>query len=59
VNDGLINTRDWYKASFEALQNSGYTSFNASLDTGNLANALKNLEEWQKRIKENPVRLIL
>ncbi|MBN3519238.1 membrane dipeptidase [Algoriphagus lutimaris] len=59
VYDGLVIARNWNEASFEALQKSGYTGFNASLDTGNLANALKNLEEWQHRIKENPDRLML
>lgn len=59
VHDGLIIARNWNEASFQALQKSGYTGFNASLDSGNLANALKNLEDWQKRIKENPNRLIL
>ncbi|MFT6827920.1 MAG: membrane dipeptidase [Roseivirga sp.] len=59
VHDGLIIARNWNKASFEALKKSGYTGFNASLDSGSLANALKNLEEWQNRIKENSNRLIL
>ncbi|WP_296702897.1 membrane dipeptidase [Algoriphagus sp.] len=59
VHDGLVIARNWNEDSFEALKNSGYTGFNASIDTGNLANALKNLEEWQNRIKENPNRLVL
>ncbi|SIN74413.1 dipeptidase [Algoriphagus halophilus] len=59
VYDGLVIARNWNEASFEALQKSGYTGFNASLDTGNLANALKNLEDWQRRVKENPDRLML
>jgi membrane dipeptidase len=59
VHDGLIIARNWNEASFEALKKSGYTGFNASLDSGSLANALKNLEEWQNRIKENSNRLIL
>lgn len=59
VHDGLIIARNWNEDSFEALLKSGYTGFNASLDTGNLANALKNLNEWQNRIKDNPNRLVL
>lgn len=59
VYDGLVIARNWNEVSFEALQKSGYTGFNASLDTGNLANALKNLEDWQRRVKENPDRLML
>lgn len=58
VMDGLIITRGWDKDSFQALEQSGYTGFNASLDSGRLANALKNLAEWQQRIKENPDRFI-
>mgnify|MGYP002379150383 FL=1 len=43
----------------KALDESGYTGFNASVDSGNLAKGLKNLEEWQKRIQENANRLLL
>jgi membrane dipeptidase len=59
VIDGLIIARGWNQASFEALDKSGYSGFNASLDSGSLTKAIKNLEEWQTRIKENPDRLIL
>lgn len=59
VIDGLIIARGWNEDSFKALANSGYTGFNASVDSGNLARGLKHLEEWQQRIKENPDRLIL
>ena len=59
VIDGLIIARGWNEDSFKALADSGYTGFNASVDSGNLAKGLKNLEEWQNRIKENPDRLIL
>jgi len=59
VVDGLIIARGWDQDSFKALKNSGYTGFNASVDSGNLAKGLKNLEEWQQRIKENADRLIL
>jgi membrane dipeptidase len=58
VIDGLIISRDWNQDSFEALNKSGYTGFNASLDSGSLKSALKSLEEWQKLIKENPDRLM-
>ena len=58
VIDGLIISRDWNQDSFEALNKSGYTGFNASLDSGSLQSALKSLEEWQKLIKENPDRLM-
>lgn len=59
VIDGLIIARGWNQDSFNALDKSGYTGFNASVDSGSLTKGLKNLEDWQKRIKENPNRLIL
>lgn len=59
VIDGLIIARGWNEDSFKALDRSGYTGFNASVDSGNLAKGLKNLEEWQQRIKENSNRLLL
>lgn len=59
VFDGLIIVRGWNQDSFKALNKSGYTGFNASLDSGNLAKGLKNLEGWQQIIKENSNRLIL
>ncbi len=58
VFDGLIIARGWNQDSFRALDMSGYTGFNASVDSGSLARGLKNLEEWQKIIAENPNRLI-
>ena len=58
VIDGLIITRNWGQKSFEALKKSGYTGFHASLDSGDLKSALKGLEEWQNRIKENPDKFI-
>lgn len=59
VNDGLIISRNWNEDSFKALAQSGYTGFNASVDSGNLEKGLRNLDNWQTIIKENPDRLIL
>nr|WP_292960087.1 MULTISPECIES: membrane dipeptidase [unclassified Allomuricauda] len=59
VVDGLIISRNWNEDSFKALAESGYTGFNASVDSGNLEKGLRNLNEWQTIIKENPDRLIL
>ncbi|WP_084696423.1 dipeptidase [Maribacter thermophilus] len=59
VNDGLIISRNWNEDSFKALAESGYTGFNASVDSGNLEKGLRNLNNWQTIIKENPDRLIL
>ncbi|HDZ04296.1 hypothetical protein LCGC14_0239520 [marine sediment metagenome] len=59
VYDGLIISRNWDENSFQALAKSGYTGFNASVDSGNLKKALKNLNHWQQIIKDNPDRLLL
>ncbi|MEP2240191.1 MAG: membrane dipeptidase [Maribacter sp.] len=59
INDGLIISRNWNEDSFKALAESGYTGFNASVDSGNLEQGLKNLDGWQTIIKENSDRLIL
>ena len=58
VIDGIVITRNWSEVSDRALAKSGYTGFNASLDSGSLTRALKSIAEWQKRIKENPDRFI-
>ncbi|WP_372752430.1 dipeptidase [Mariniflexile sp.] len=58
VIDGLIIPRGWDEASFRALKESGYTGMSISLESGNLNVALKSLAEWQKRIKDNPDKLI-
>jgi membrane dipeptidase len=59
VFDGLIIARGWDQDSFKALDKSGYTGFNASIDSGSLAKGLKNLEEWQQIITANATRLVL
>lgn len=59
VFDGLIIARGWDQDSFKALDKSGYTGFNASVDSGSLANGLKNLEQWQQIIAANSNRLVL
>ncbi len=59
VIDGIIITRNWNDDSFEALKDTGYSGFNASLDSFSFNRALLSLNEWQTRIKENPSRLTL
>jgi len=58
IIDGLVISRGWDEDSFTALTKSGYTGFNTSLASGNLNLALKSLADWQKRINDNPDRLI-
>ena len=58
IIDGIIIPRGWNQDSFTALSKSGYTGFNASLNSRNLETAINSLTEWQMRIKENPDRLI-
>ncbi len=59
VIDGLLIPRGWDEDSFDALAQSGYTGFNASLVSRNLKAALDSISEWTSRIEENPDRLIL
>jgi len=54
VIDGLIIPRDWDEHSFKALAESGYTGFSASLNSRNLKSALKDMTDWDSRIKNNP-----
>lgn len=58
VIDGLIIPRDWDEDSFKALAESGYTGFSASLNSRNLKSALKDMTDWDSRIKNNPDVLI-
>lgn len=54
VIDGLIISRGWDEASYEALETSNYTGFFTSLSSGNLDSAMESLAEWRNRIEENP-----
>lgn len=58
VIDGLLIPRGWDEDSFAALAQSGYTGFNASLNSRTLKTALASMEDWTKRIQENPDRLL-
>ena len=58
VIDGIVITRNWDEVADEALAKSGYTGFNASLDSGSLKRALASLSDWHMRIKANPDRFI-
>ena len=59
VYDGLVISRNWNEDSFKALAESGYTGFNASLDSGKLEKSLKSIEEWKQIISNNPDKLLL
>lgn len=58
VIDGLIIPKGWNKDSFDALAKTGYSGFGTSLLSGNLKSALKNITEWDNRIKNNSDVLI-
>jgi len=58
VIDGIVITRNWNAVADEALAKSGYTGFNASLDSGSLKRALESLSDWHMRIKDNSDRFI-
>ena len=58
VIDGLIIGRNWDEESFQALAQTGYTGFNVSLDSFTFNRALLSLLDWQKRVDNNPDKLI-
>lgn len=58
VIDGIVIPRGWNEDSFNALAKSGYTGFNASLDSRDLETALESLTDWKSRVEENHDRLI-
>lgn len=58
VIDGLIIGRNWDTASFEALEQTGYTGFNVSLDSFTFNRALLSLVDWKKRVDNHPDHLI-
>lgn len=58
VVDGLVIGRNWDEDSFKALAKTGYTGFNVSLDSFSFNRALLSLLDWQKRIENNPDKLI-
>lgn len=58
VFDGIIIVRNWNQKSYDALEKTGYTGFNASLDSGSFARSLKSLSEWNKRINNEANGLI-
>ena len=58
VIDGIIITRNWNKDSDLALAASGYTGFNASLNSRSLISALKSITEWKMRINQNPSKYL-
>lgn len=58
VIDALLITRDWGKESYKVAEQTGYTGFLTSLSSGNLNAALKSLDVWNTRIRENPDKLV-
>jgi membrane dipeptidase len=58
VIDGLIIGRNWDDDSFAALEKTGYTGFNVSLDSATLNRSLKSLVDWKQRVDNHPDTLI-
>lgn len=58
VIDGLVIPRGWDADSFAALAKTGYSGFNASLDSRNLISALESLADWRQRVVDHPDRFI-
>ena len=58
VIDGLIIGRNWDEESFAALDKTGYTGFNVSLDSITFNRALLSLVDWKNRVDNHPDQLI-
>ncbi|MFK7953714.1 MAG: dipeptidase [Ekhidna sp.] len=58
VIDGIVIPRGWDQDSFDALSASGYTGFNASLNSIDLKTSLQSLTDWKNRVEQNPKTLI-
>lgn len=58
IIDGLIIGRNWDEDSFEALDRTGYTGFNVSLDSFTFNRALLSLVDWKQRVDAHPDKLI-
>ena len=58
VIDALVITRDWNEDSYKVAEKTGYTGLGTSLSSGSMKAALRSLDEWNRRIKENPDKLV-
>lgn len=57
VIDALVITRDWNEDSYKVAEKTGYTGLGTSLSSGSMKAAVRSLDEWNRRIKENPDKL--
>ncbi len=58
VIDALVITRDWNEESYKVAGQTGYTGLGTSLSSGSMKAALRSLDEWNRRIEENPDKLV-
>lgn len=58
VIDSLAVGHQWDAETFRAIERSGYTGIQTTLSSTNLEVAVQALAEWNRRIAENPERLV-
>lgn len=58
VIDSLAVGRGWDQETFRAIERSGYTGIQTTLSSDDLEVAVQSLAEWNRRIAENPDRLL-
>lgn len=58
VIDSLAVGHEWDEVEYEAVKRSGYTGIHTTLPSGSFGDAARALAEWNRRIRENPDRLV-
>lgn len=58
VIDSLAVGHEWDAVEYEAVKRSGYTGIQTSLSSDSFDVAIRSLAEWNRRIRENPAKLL-
>lgn len=58
VIDALAFGREWDEVEYDAIERSGYTGIQTTLPSNNFQVAARALAEWNRRIRDNPDKLV-
>ncbi len=58
VIDSLAVGHEWDSVEYAAVKRSGYTGIQTTLSSESLEMAIRSLAEWNRRIRENPDKLL-
>jgi membrane dipeptidase len=58
VIDALVSTAGWTEESWRISRKAGYAGLGTSLSSGSMEAALRDLEEWNRRIEGNPDKYV-